>query len=406
MRRYLFLVCLTLALIAFFQPYSKNVASVNAGAFLTVRERSWQREYEAYFENQFIHRRLDPPAIQRVLRQLSKRTGHRTALLHLVPTAKEIKLLVTSLRGEPLLLTVPAVSQVTLMATVQDFRRSVADPRQQFLSASFGSSEQLYDWFIAPLDAKLRADRIDTLLICVGTGLRSLPWAALRDRSTGQFLIEKYRIALIPAFNLIQIDYTPLKEAKVLAMGASEFDRLSPLPAVPEELSSIQQLWGGATFLNQAFTLTNLKQQRQRGHYSIVHLATHAMFRPGQAKDSFIQLWGNETLTLENLPQLSLERPPVELLVLSACQTALGDDRAELGFAGLALQSGAKSALASLWQVNDAGTLALMQRFYQHLRRDYSKVSALQNAQLDLLRNPRFQAPYFWAGFTLVGAPW
>ncbi|QEQ00455.1 CHAT domain-containing protein [Thermosynechococcus sp. B0] len=406
MHRHLLRICIALVLVLSLQSIAQSALPAGAGEFLTGREATWQREYEVYFQNQFTSRRLNPSAIQRILRQMSKRTGRRTALLHLVPTANEIKLFVTSLQGEPLLLTVPAVSQADLMATVQDFRRSVADPRQQFLSASFGRSEQLYDWLIAPLEAKLRADRIDTLLICVGAGLGSLPWAALRDRSTGQFLIEKYGVALIPAFNLIKTDYAPLKNATVLAMGASEFDRLSPLPAVPQELSAIQQLWGGSTFLNRDFTVANLTQQRQQGNHSIVHLATHALFRPGQAQESFIQLWGSETVTLQNLPQLNLEQPPLELLVLSACQTALGDDRAELGFAGLALQSGAKSAVASLWQVSDAGTLELMEYFYSHLHHTASKVAALQKAQLHLLRHSRFQAPYFWAGFTLVGAPW
>ncbi|MDR7898484.1 CHAT domain-containing protein [Thermosynechococcus sp. JY1334] len=361
MHRYLLRICIALVLVLSLQSIAQSALPAGAGEFLTGREATWQREYEVYFQNQFTSRRLNPSAIQRILRQMSKRTGWHTALLHLAPTANEIKLLVTSLQGEPLLLTVPAVSQADLMATVQDFRRSVADPRQQFLSASFGSSEQL---------------------------------------------LEKYGVALIPAFNLIKTDYAPLKNATVLAMGASEFDRLSPLPAVPQELSAIQQLWGGSTFLNRDFTVANLTQQRQQGNYSIVHLATHALFRPGQAQESFIQLWGSETVTLQNLPQLNLEQPPLELLVLSTCQTALGDDRAELGSAGLALQSGAKSAVASLWQVSDAGTLELMEHFYSHLHHTASKVAALQKAQLHLLRYSRFQAPYFWAGFTLVDAPW
>ncbi|MDR5639387.1 CHAT domain-containing protein [Thermosynechococcus sp. PP42] len=260
MHRYLLRICIALVLVLSLQSIAQSALPAGAGEFLTGREATWQREYEVYFQNQFTSRRLNPSAIQRILRQMSKRTGWHTALLHLAPTANEIKLLVTSLQGEPLLLTVPAVSQADLMAS--------------------------FIWLPIPC------------------------FAPVKPKS--------------PLFNC------------------------------------------GAV----------------------------------------IQLWGSETVTLQNLPQLNLEQPPLELLVLSTCQTALGDDRAELGFAGLALQSGAKSAVASLWQVSDAGTLELMEHFYGHLHHTASKVAALQKAQLHLLRYSRFQAPYFWAGFTLVGAPW
>lgn len=133
MHRHLLRICIALVLVLSLQSVVQSALAPCAGEFLTGREATWQREYEGYFQNQFTSRRLNPSAIQRILRQMSKRTGRRTALLHLVPTANEIKLLVTSLQGKPLLLTVPAVSQAALMATVQDFRRSVADPRQQFL---------------------------------------------------------------------------------------------------------------------------------------------------------------------------------------------------------------------------------------------------------------------------------
>ncbi|XFA73208.1 CHAT domain-containing protein [Thermosynechococcaceae cyanobacterium Okahandja] len=410
MRRFVYLACACLACLWVLWGHPESLRAqgqtLSAAEFIVAKEHGWQQEFEGYFENQFSDRKMTAKQIQRTLRRMARRTGSRGTVLHLFTMGDEIKLLVTSLEGAPLLVTTPQVPKEVLFAAMNEFRRQVSDPRNQHVPRHLESSQQLYDWLIAPLEAKLRADRIDTLLFCVGPGLRSLPWAALYDRHNDQFLIEKYHISLIPGFNLINTSYPSLSNARVLGMGASEFTDFSPLPSVPEELATIEDLWGGTFFLNQPFTIENLRQQRQQRSYPIVHLATHAVFRPGDASQSFIQLWGEETVNLKNLPTLNLGRPPVELLVLSACQTALGDQDAELGFAGLALQSGAKSALASLWSVSDAGTLALMQAFYRHLQTAPTKADALQQAQLDLLRGSDFKAPYFWSGFTLIGAPW
>jgi CHAT domain-containing protein len=289
---------------------------------------------------------------------------------------------------------------------------------------------------IAPLESHLKALKINTLIFCMDGGLRLIPMAALHDGK--QFLIENYSIGSIPSVSLTNSRYKSAKDAQVLAMGASEFQHLSPLPAVPTELQVItQQLWSGESFLNENFTLNNLKTQRQRKPFDIVHLATHADFKPGQASNSYIQLWDTQ-LQFNHLRQMDWSQPPqVELLTLSACRTALGDLQVELGFAGLAVQAGVKSALASLWYVNDEGTLALMSEFYQHLRQpDVTiKAEALRRAQIAMLRgqvrlengqlqgldqlgsipmppelaargNHDFSHPYYWAGFTMIGSPW
>jgi CHAT domain-containing protein len=217
-------------------------------------------------------------------------------------------------------------------------------------------------------------------------------------------------------------------------MGASKFQQLPPLPAVPVELDVItQQLWPGKSFLNEGFSLNNLKSQRQP--YGIIHLATHADFEPGDASNSYIQLWDSQ-LKMNQLRQMRWNQPPqVELLVLSACRTAVGDVEAELGFGGLAVQAGVKSALASLWYVDDGGTLALMSEFYRQLSQpDVTiKAEALRRAQITMLRgqlrleegelrgpgfrgsiplppelegNQDFSHPYYWAAFTMIGSPW
>jgi len=292
-------------------------------------------------------------------------------------------------------------------------------------------AQQLYQWMIAPIEADLKARGIQNLVFIMDAGLRSVPFAALHDGK--QFLVEKYSAGLMPSISLTDTRYVPIKNARVLAMGASEFTELQDLPAVPVELSTIaDRLWAGNDFLNQAFTVENLLAQRQQQPYGILHLATHGEFRPGAPDKSFIQFW-NTRLGLDKVRQLGLNNPPVELLVLSACRTALGDEQAELGFAGLAAQAGVKTAMASLWYVSDEGTLGLMTDFYEQLKRAPIKAEALRQAQVDMiqgrvrleggsLRTPNLDVPlppalaqlgdaqlshpFYWAAFTMIGNPW
>jgi CHAT domain-containing protein len=208
---------------------------------------------------------------------------------------------------------------------------------------------------------------------------------------------------------------------------------LNPLPAVPVELSIVHRFWKGDIFLNQDFTLEDLKAQRTPLQpYGIVHLATHAAFESGTLSNSYIQLW-NEKLGIDRLRELGWNTPPVELLVLSACQTAVGNNEAELGFGGMSVAAGVKTSLASLWSVSDRGTLALMAEFYQHLQTAPIKAEAIRQAQVAMLRgevkvedgqlvgefgsipiseelgnitSEEFSHPYFWSAFTLIGSPW
>jgi CHAT domain-containing protein len=191
-------------------------------------------------------------------------------------------------------------------------------------------------------------------------------------------------------------------------------------------------LWRGKSFLNEAFTLDNLKEQRRKIPFGIIHLASHGTFEPGSPGNSYIQLW-DQKLKLDQLRQLGWNDPPVELLVLSACRTALGDEEAELGFAGFAVQAGVQSALASLWSVSDEGTLGLMSEFYEQLKKAPIKAEALRQTQLAMLQgqvlleggqlhtsgkdiplppnlavlgDKNFTHPFYWAAFTMIGSPW
>ena len=214
-------------------------------------------------------------------------------------------------------------------------------------------------------------------------------------------------------------------------MGRSEFVDKQPLPSVPLELQAISADGNGLSFLNSNFTIDNLNSEHAKGGFRIVHLATHAEFKPGKPSNSYIQLW-NSKLQLDRMESLNWRNPQVDLLVLSACRTALGDREAELGFGGLAVKSGAKSALGSLWYVDDGGTLALMSEFYHQLRGTTTKAEALQLAQQAIMSgkvrrenrqlvttggqlnlpanlqqaNPNFSHPYYWSSFTMIGSPW
>ncbi len=344
----------------------------------------------------------------------------------------QLELVVVTAEGKPIRKLVAGATRGQVLRVVRRFINEVTDPRKVRTTSYLNAAQQLYRWMVAPIESELQARGIGNLAYISDTGLRFIPMVALHDGK--QFLVEKYSFGLMPSISLTNTRYTSLKNATVLAMGASEFADQPPLPAVPTELKVItKDLWRGTSFLNQDFTLANLKAQRTEEPYQIIHLATHGEFQPGALSNSYIQLWDTR-LQLDQLRQLGWSNPPVELLVLSACRTALGSDDAELGFAGFAVQAGVKTALASLWSVSDEGTLALMTEFYRQLQTAPIKAEALRRAQIamlkgevqidgDQLRGSRggelvlpatlavggkrtLNHPYYWASFTLIGSPW
>ncbi|MDP5017756.1 MAG: CHAT domain-containing protein [Dolichospermum sp.] len=290
--------------------------------------------------------------------------------------------------------------------------------------------------FPSPQEAELQKQGIKNLAFVMDVGLRSIPIPALHDGK--QFLIEKYSLGMLPSFSLTNANYVDIKKSQVLAMGASEFtkdQKQPPLLAVQIELENIAKLWNGKSFLNQSFTLENLKIKRQQNPFGMIHLATHVDFVSGDARNSYIQLY-NSKLGLDKVRELGWNQPPVELLVLSACKSAFGDEKAELGFAGLAVRTGVKSAVASLWYVSDAGTMGLMNEFYHQLKTAPIKAEALRQAQIAMIQdkvaiegnklisvnssidlspematylkkiNGNLSHPYYWSAFTMIGSPW
>jgi CHAT domain-containing protein len=177
------------------------------------------------------------------------------------------------------------------------------------------------------------------------------------------------------------------------------------LPAVEKEVSEISRKVSGATLLNQQFTSQKLAEQVKTMGAGIVHLATHGQFSSRQ-EDTFLLTWDGR-VNVKDLAELLQNRDrdrAIELLVLSACDTAAGDDRAVLGLAGLAVKSGARSTIATLWPVKDRAAALLMTKFYEQLLQPgATKAKALQQAQVSLLRKTDYEDPFFWSAFVLVG---
>ena len=411
------------------------ISQINPIDAVQQREQIQGREFERYFGSNLPEKSVTPQSIRDTLSSVNHLTGVKPAIVYVWAKANHLELVLLLPDGKNIFKSVPA-SRETVLQVAKEFTNAVRTPRRLNAADYKEPAEQLYQWLIAPLQPELERHNIDTLVFSMDAGLRTLPLAALYNGK--QFLVEKYSLGLIPSLSLTDTRYADVKGSEVFAMGASRFPEQyaqNPLPAVPLEISTIVgKIWPGLSFLNESFTLENLRNKRKQPQYKIIHLATHGDFQPGGAENSYIQFWDTK-LRLNQLGELKLSNPQVELLVLSACTTAVGDEQAELGFAGLAVNTGVKSALASLWYVSDAGTLGLMTEFYQQLRTAPIKAEALRRAQLAMLRgdvrlqdgylvrsgnnqalplpaelaakgDKNLSHPYYWAAFTMIGSPW
>jgi CHAT domain-containing protein len=277
---------------------------------------------------------------------------------------------------------------------------------------------EVYEWLIKPFQAQLDPKQIKSLVFVLNGRLQRVPIAALYDGQN--YLIEKYSLALAPSLQLLAPKPLEKKELKVLAAGVSEEMKVqgeffAALVNVPKELDQIKQTFPASQkLLNQEFTVKTIQKQL-KSNFPVIHLATHGLFSSNPLKN-FIITGDGKSISIKELSAL-LREPgtAIELLVLSACETATGDERAVLGLAGMAVRSGARSTLATLWPVGDASTAKFMGEFYQDLKKPGGKqADALKNAQLSLLEslklNPPFQElqnlpphPYYWAPYVLVG---
>jgi CHAT domain-containing protein len=270
------------------------------------------------------------------------------------------------------------------------------------------SAQRLYDWIVRPIEKSLEDEAIDTLVFVADGELRAIPMAALHDGK--QFLIGRYAVCVSPGLTLTAPQpLTARKRIDVLSAGLSEpRGGFSALPSVPEELSGIEGLYAGIRLQDEQFLVKNFASRFEGDTFTIVHIASHGLFA-GDAVDTFVLAY-DEPLKLDDLEKLiypsQFRGEPVELLTLSACQTAEGDEgRAALGLAGVAVKAGARSALATLWAVDDKASSILVVDFYRELKNSpsMSKARALQQAQLKLLADPRYDHPACWAPYLLIG---
>lgn len=293
------------------------------------------------------------------------------------------------------------VSRETLTREVREFRKLLEKrTTQEFLPYA----QKLYDRLIRPMESELSDLNIDTMVFIPDGPLRTIPMATLWDGN--QFLIEKYAVAITPGLDLTEPKPITDDSREILIFALTQSAQGFPaLPYISSELQIIKNHFSTKLLMNQDFIATNIEESLKDERYTILHIASHAQF--DTEVDKTFLLTFDDRLTIDNLNKqiglLQFRDHPLELLTLSACETAAGDDRAALGLAGVALKAGARSALATLWHINDLASSILVGEFYRQLQDSkLTRAKALQRAQLKLLSDRRFQHPGYWSPFLLI----
>lgn len=322
-----------------------------------------------------------------------------TAVVYPIVFADRLELLVSFPNGLKRL-SIP-VSSATLTQEVRAFRKTV---EKRTTREYLPHAQQLYDWLIRPLEPDLASFRIDTLVFIPDGPLRTVPMAALHDGQ--QFLIEKFAVAATPGLNLTDPKPIDRDKVRLLTSGLTRAVQGFPsLPFVEEEMNTIRTLYQGNQLLNAEFSTPRLEQELRDRPYGILHIATHGWFA-ADTTQSYLLTY-NGKLSIDELDRLiglfRYRKDPLELLTLSACQTGIGDDRSALGLAGVAIKAGARSAIATLWFINDEASASLVSEFYRQLRNStQSKAQALQKAQQTLLADRVYEHPAYWSAFLLL----
>jgi len=367
-----------------------------------------------------------------------------TLLIYPFVTEDRLWLLWTGAGGVVGQIEVP-VSQEELGQTVLAFRELIQQGQASSLPELQAKGQQLYGWLIEPLAKEIQQNQIQHLVFAQDRVTRYLPMAALYDGD--RYLIEDYAVSTVLSAELTDTrDRLSAEPPSVLGLGLSQaVSGFNPLPHVTSELKGVirqdpadsQGIYPGEIFLNQAFDFETMRDRAS--DHRVLHIATHAKFEPGAPEASYLLLGNGDPLKITDINTIGRQLRDVHLVVLSACETALGGPAADgteiAGISAYFLEKGrAKSVMASLWAVNDASTSLLMQLFYDRLAQPagaepMTKAEALRQAQLSLLRSdsalvtaakrsslqvqardvseaPKlssFQHPYYWAPFTLIG---
>ena len=325
-----------------------------------------------------------------------------TATLYPVVFDDRIVLLLSLANGDIRFATTP-VEQTELRLTANGFRQQMrpgSNPRRLLKQA-----QQLYQWLIRPIESDLKAERIDTLVVVPDGVLRTLPFAALHDGK--DYLLSRLAIVISPSLLLTDTSDSTWTDSRLLINGLAEgVQGYTPLPHVRAEVAGLASKFQSTQLIDAKFVKADMVAELERTPYGIISFSTHGYFDSDPAQ-SFLLTY-DDKLSLDELERFlgisKFRDQPVEMLVLSACDTAIGDERAALGLAGIALKSGARSAMASLWSVSDESTAELVPVFFDNLKnKQSSKAKALQQAQLTLLNRQRTKHPFYWAPFVLIG---
>jgi CHAT domain-containing protein len=363
-------------------------------------------ELEDYFQDQCVN-------LAKEQERIVDKDLQNAAVIYYIPLADRTEILVTTPSGRLERVTSNVTDQ-QISETARQFRFDATNRR----NANYRKTgRQLYDWLVAPIEPIItsqQAGEVKTLVILPDGDLRSVPMAALWDGK--QFLVEKYAIAISPGLTLMRpepLDRTG-RQIQVLKAGVTTERTVgktvfAALPNVSNELDQINDLYPGTLLKDEGFRNRPFEQSLEENAFTIVHIASHGQFK-ADSRDTFILTY-DSTLSLDMLEKLMLpskfREQPIELLTLSACQTAAGDDgsRAALGMAGIAVKAGARSAMATLWFVSDEASSELVTQFYGNLRDNpqMSRAEAMRRAQQHVLAIDRFRHPYYWAPFLMIG---
>ncbi|MBE9163662.1 CHAT domain-containing protein [Tychonema sp. LEGE 06208] len=318
--------------------------------------------------------------------------------------------LIFQVAGKPLTYRETPVPRKTVETTLQQLRKNLQTPGNN--PEVIADAKKVYQWLLAPLKPELdKNPQIETLVFVLDGDLRNIPMAVLYDEKTEQYLVQdKYAIAISPQLTLFAPQ--PLQQKlKVFVGGIGQSQNIDgkqfeTIQKLKEELEGIsQKVPASQPLLEANFTKANIQNKLQTGNFSAIHLKTHGEFS-SDPDETYIVAY-QKLLKGQDIANLIETETPqqqtnIELLVLSACQTASGDNRAVLGLAGIAVRAGARSTLSTLWEAQDAPNTELMLRFYEELSKPgMTRAKALHFAQKSLLE--RYEPANIWATYILVG---
>ena len=357
-----------------------------------VLEQSKSAELQDYFQNDCV---VPDQAVDLKLVEAA------TAVLYPVILADRLEILVNI--GDEVHQFIHQIEASDLEQLANDFRYNLEIDQGDDEYKALG--EELYDIVFADLESLFQANNVETLLVIPDGILRTIPFAAIYDG--GQYMIEKYAIATTPGISLTFPKPLDAEDASFFAGGISHaVQGFSGLPGVPSELDKLEDQHGAKILHNEAFQLSTIETQLGSEDYSIVHIATHGHFDSNPQQSYLLTYDGKLTMDLleQSIGSRRQTGNTLDLLVLSACETAVGDNRAALGLAGVALKAGARSAVATLWQISDAATVLIVGSFYEYTSKgNRNKAEALRSAQTKLIDSERYSHPSDWAPFLLIG---